>query len=232
MRAERLANVLKPMKPAEQTPAVALKGMRRVVRAAGACECDRNAVPWRLPSETEQQTEQHMQSMDDLFYALLQDMYFAEKEQLKALPKWAQKTSSETLKLAFRDHEDETSEQVGRIEQVFEIMGKDAGGKNPDARISDAMTAIMAEAQRVMDDVDDAAVRDAGLVAAAQAAEHYEIARYATLLGWAEHLGEDDIVDLLSESLEEERHADELLSSIAEGGVNASASERPEAAEV
>jgi len=169
---------------------------------------------------------QHVQTMDDLFHALLQDLYFAEKEQLKLLPKLAQKSANETLKLAFRDHEDETSEQVGRLEQVFEIMGKDARGKT-----SDAMLAIIAEAQRAIDEIDDAAVRDAALVAAAQAAEHYEIARYATLLGWAEHLGEDEIVELLSETLEEERHAGELLSSIAEGGINATASERPEAAE-
>jgi ferritin-like metal-binding protein YciE len=168
-----------------------------------------------------------MQSMDDLFYALLQDVYFTEKEQLKLLPRLAQKSANETLKLAFRDHEDETAEQVGRIEQVFEIMGKDTR-----ARISGAMMAMVAEAQQIMDEIDDPAVRDAGLVAAAQAAEHFEIARYATLLGWAEHLGEDEIVELLSETLEEERHADELLSSIAEGGVNASASERPEAAQV
>ncbi len=167
-----------------------------------------------------------MQSMDDLFYALLQNVYFSEKEQLKLFPKLAQKSANETLKLAFRDHEDETSEQVGRLEQVFEIMGKEARGKT-----SDAMVAIIAEAQRIIDDIADDAVRDAGLLAAAQAAEHYEIARYATLVGWAEHLGEDDIVELLSETLEEERHADDLLSSIAEGGVIATASERPEAAE-
>jgi ferritin-like metal-binding protein YciE len=167
-----------------------------------------------------------MQSMDDLFYALLQNVYFSEKEQLKLFPKLAQKSANETLKLAFRDHEDETSEQVGRLEQVFEIIGKEARGKT-----SDTVVAIIAEAQRMIDDIDDAAVRDAGLLAAAQAAEHYEIARYATLVGWAEHLGEDDIVELLSDTLEEERHADDLLSSIAEGGVNATASERPEAAE-
>jgi ferritin-like metal-binding protein YciE len=166
-----------------------------------------------------------MQSMDDLFYALLQDVYFAEKELLKILPKLAQRSSNETLKLAFRDHEDETSEQVGRLEQVLEIIGREARGKT-----SDTMVAIIAEAQRMMDEIDDAAVRDAGIIAAAQAAEHYEIARYATLLGWAEHLGEDEIVELLVETLEEKRHADDLMSSIAEGGVNASASERPEAA--
>jgi len=97
-------------------------------------------------------------------------------------------------------------------------------GKEPRASASDAMRAIIAEAQRVMDEVGDETVRDAGILAAAQVAVHYEIARYATLLTWAEHLGEDEVVELLSETLDEERHADELLSSIAEGGVNAMAS--------
>lgn len=168
-----------------------------------------------------------MRSLDDLFYALLQDIYFAEQQLLNALPKLAQNSSNGTLKLALRDHEDETSEQVARLERVFEITGKE-----PSGRTSDAMMAIIAEARHVIDEVDDVAVRDAGLLAAAQAAEHYEIAGYATLLAWAEHLGEDEIVELLGETLEEERRADELLSSIAEGGVNASASERPQAAEV
>ena len=167
-----------------------------------------------------------MQSMDDLFYALLQDIYFAEKEQLRVFPKLTLKASNETLKLAFSDHEDETSEHVARLEQVFGIMGKEAR-----AATSDAMMAIIAEAQRVIDVIEDDAVRDAGLLAAAQAAEHYEIARYTTLVAWAEHLGEDEVVELLCETLEEERHADDLLSAVAEGGVNANASECPEAVE-
>jgi ferritin-like metal-binding protein YciE len=166
-----------------------------------------------------------MQTMDDLFYALLQDVYFAEKELLKVLPKFALKSTNETLRVAFNDHHDEADEHVERLERVFEVIGKE-----PRGRTSDAMNAIIAEAQRVIDEVNDDAVRDAGLLAAAQAAEHYEIARYATLLAWAEHLGEDEIVELLSETLEEERHADELLSSIAEGGINATASERAEEA--
>jgi ferritin-like metal-binding protein YciE len=166
-----------------------------------------------------------VQTMDDLFYALLQDVYFAEKELLKALSKFALKSSNETLRMAFSDHQDETGEHVERLERVFEIIGKEPRGKT-----SDAMNAIIAEAQHIIDEASDDAVRDAGLLAAAQAAEHHEIARYATLLAWAEHLGEDEIVELLSETLEEEKHADELLSSIAEGGVNATASERAEAA--
>ena len=168
-----------------------------------------------------------MQSLDDLFYALLQDAYFAEKELLNILPRLAQKSWNETLKLALRDREDETSEQVARLERVFEIMGKEPHGKT-----SNAMLAIIAEARHVIDEVDDVAVRDVGLLAAAQAAGHYEIARYATLLAWAEHLGEDEIVELLGENLGEDRQAVELLSSIAEGGVIANASERPQPAEV
>ena len=202
-----------------------------------------------------------MQSMDDLFFALLQDVYCAEKEQLALLATLAEKSSNATLKLAFRDHEDETLEQVARLEEVFEILGREpqAGGLNPEAMNSGAMnsgamnsgavnsgamnsgamnsgainsgtmTAIAGEARRIAADTTDPAVRDAGMVAACQALEHYEVARYGTLVAWAEHLAEDDVVDLLAETLEEEQHADELLSSIAEGGVNASACERPAA---
>lgn len=181
-----------------------------------------------------------MQSMDDLFFALLRDVYCAEKEQLALLATLAEKSSNATLKLAFRDHEDDTLEQVARLEEVFEILGREPeagnalnppapnpGVMNSGVTNSGAMTAIAAEARRVADETIDPAVRDAGMVAACQAVEHYEVARYATLLAWAEHLGEDEIIDLLAETLEEERHADELLSSIAEGGVNASACERP-----
>lgn len=167
-----------------------------------------------------------MRSMDDLFHALLQDVYFAEKELLKTLPKLAKKSANETLRQAFTDHCDETEEQIARLEKVFEVIGKKPRGKT-----SEAMLGIIAEGQHVIDEVEDDAVRDAGILAAGQAAEHYEIARYGTLRAWAELLGQDEVVELLSETLEEEKHADELLSSIAEGGVNESASERPQAAE-
>jgi ferritin-like metal-binding protein YciE len=167
-----------------------------------------------------------MRSMDDLFHALLQDVYFAEKELLKTLPKLAKKSANETLRQALTDHRDETEEQIARLEKVFEAIGKKPRGKT-----SAAMLGIIAEGQHVIDEVEDDAVRDAGILAAAQAAEHYEIARYGTLRAWAELLGQDEVVELLSETLDEEKHADELLSSIAEGGVNESASERPQAAE-
>jgi ferritin-like metal-binding protein YciE len=164
--------------------------------------------------------------MDDLFHALLQDVYFAEKELLKTLPKLAKKSANEKLRQAFTDHRDETEEQIARLEKVFEAIGKKPRGKT-----CDAMLGIIAEGQHVIDEVEDDAVRDAGILAAVQAAGHYEIARYGTLRAWAELLGQDEVVELLSETLEEEKHADELLTSIAEGGVNESASERPQAAE-
>jgi ferritin-like metal-binding protein YciE len=108
---------------------------------------------------------------------------------------------------------------------VFEAIGKKARGKT-----CDAILGIVAEGQEVIDEVGDEALRDAGIIAAAQAAEHYEIARYGTLRAWAELLGLDDAVELLSETLAEEKHADALLTSIAGSGVNESAAERPQAA--
>jgi ferritin-like metal-binding protein YciE len=167
-----------------------------------------------------------MQSMDELFHALLQDVYFAEKQLLKTLPKLAKKSSNEKLQEAFTNHRDETEEHVERLEKVFEAIGKKPRGKT-----CDAILGIIAEGQEVIDEVDDAALRDAGILAAAQAAEHYEIARYGTLRAWAELLGHEEAVKLLSKTLAEEKHADELLTSIADGGVNESATERPLAAE-
>jgi ferritin-like metal-binding protein YciE len=164
--------------------------------------------------------------MDDLFYALLDDVYSAEKELLKALPGLAMKSTNKTLRQAFADHRDETEEHVRRLEKVFGAIGKTPRGK-----VCEAVLSIIAEGQQVIDEVEDGAVRDAGILAAAQVAEHYQIARYETLRAWAELLGEDEIVELLSDTLEEEKHTDELLLWIAEGGVNESASERPQTAE-
>jgi ferritin-like metal-binding protein YciE len=168
----------------------------------------------------------NMQSMDELFYGLLQDIYFAEKQLLKTLPKLAKKSTNEKLQEAFTIHCDETEGHVERLEKIFEAIGKKPRGKT-----CDAILGIIAEGQEVIDEVDDDALRDAGILAAAQAAEHYEIARYGTLRAWAELLGHDQAVELLGDTLAEEKHADELLTSIADGGVNESASERPQAAE-
>jgi ferritin-like metal-binding protein YciE len=170
--------------------------------------------------------EQVMQSMEELFYAHLQDVYFIEKQLLKTLPKLAKKSTNEKLQEAFTIHRDETEAQVGRLEKVFNAIGKKPRGKT-----CDAILGIIAEGQEIMDEVDGEALRDAGILAAAQAAEHYEFARYGTLRAWAELLGQEEAVELLSETLAKEKHADELLTSIADGGVNESATERPVAAD-
>ncbi|MGQ0443748.1 MAG: YciE/YciF ferroxidase family protein [Beijerinckiaceae bacterium] len=167
-----------------------------------------------------------MQSMEELFHVLLQDVFFAEKQLLKALPKLARKSTNEKLREAFTVHRDETEAHISRLEAVFEAIGKRPRGKTCDAIIG-----IIAQGQEVIEEVDDEALRDAFMISAAQAAEHYEIGRYGTLCAWAVLLGQNEAVELLSETLAEEKHADELLTSIAEGGVDESAAERPRAAQ-
>jgi ferritin-like metal-binding protein YciE len=156
--------------------------------------------------------------MDDLYHALLQDVYFAEKQLLKTLPKLAKKSTNSKLQKAFLDHRNETETQVERLEKAFEAIGKKPRGKT-----CDAILGIIAEGQEVIDEVDDESVRDAGILAAGQAAEHYEIARYGTLRAWAETLGHKEAVRLFDKTLSEEKHADELLTSIAASEVNARA---------
>jgi ferritin-like metal-binding protein YciE len=153
-------------------------------------------------------------------------VYFAEKQLLKALPKLAKNSANQKLREAFTTHRDETEGQVERLAEVFEAIGKKPRGKT-----CDAILGIIAEGQEIIDEARQEAVRDAGMIAAAQAAEHYEIARYGTLCAWAELLGLDRAVELLRETLAEEKHADELLTSIAISGVNESATERPQATE-
>lgn len=159
-----------------------------------------------------------MKSMEELFYALLQDVYYAEKQLLKTLPKLAKKSSNSELQEAFNHHREETEGQVERLEKVFEIIGK-----KPKAKKCDAILGIIAEGDEVMKEAEEDAVCDAGILAAAQAAEHYEIARYGTLCAWAEQLGFEEAKDLLGETLDQEKKADETLTSIAEGGVNEAA---------
>jgi len=166
-----------------------------------------------------------MKTMEELFHAQLQDVYFAEKQLVKALPKLAKKSTNKQLAEAFTNHLKETEGQVERLEKVFELIGRKVR-----SRKCDAILGIIAEGQEVIEEVDDDAVRDAGLVAAGQAAEHYEIARYGTLVAWAELLGLDDAMELLNETLAQEKKADQLLTSIAENGVNEAAAERPQAA--
>jgi ferritin-like metal-binding protein YciE len=154
-------------------------------------------------------------SLNDLFLETLKDMYHAEKQILKALPKMAKAAESDQLRQAFEQHRDETEGQVERLEQVFEMLGKAARGKP-----CEAIQGMVEESQEVMEDFKDSDALDAGLLAAAQAVEHYEISRYGTLRTWATQLGMPDAARLLEQTLQEEKQTDALLTQIAEAAVN------------
>lgn len=153
--------------------------------------------------------------LEDLFLDGLKDIYYAEKKITKALPKMAKAAESEELSAGFEKHLAETQTQVERLEQVFEILGKPARGKT-----CPAIDGILEEGEEIMQEYKGAPALDAGLVAAAQAVEHYEIARYGTLIAWAGQLGMTDAVDLLKATLAEEEATDEALTELGEGGVN------------
>lgn len=150
-------------------------------------------------------------SLVDLFHDTLRDVYWAEKHLVKALPKMAEAASSTELAEAILKHQAETETQVERLEQVFEMIEKPTSAKK-----CEAMAGLSAEGDHVIEEVDDEAVRDAGIIGAAQAVEHYEIARYGTLAAWATQLGLDDAAALLEETLAEEKAADDTLSALSE----------------
>ena len=164
-----------------------------------------------------------LNTLDALFEDTLRDMYYAEKKLVRTLPKMAKKATSEDLADAFNSHKAETEGHVERIEKIFEILGKSARAKK-----CEAMEGLAKEGEHVMEEADEDGVLDAGLIASAQAVEHYEIARYGTLIAWANQLDLADAASLLEENLAEEKAADEKLTSIAEA-VNPMA-ERSEAA--
>ena len=154
-------------------------------------------------------------TLNDLFVEALKDVYHAEKQILRALPKMAKSAESEQLRQAFQTHREETERQVERLEQVFELIGKPARGKP-----CQAMQGIIEEGKEVMEDFADSEALDAGLIDAAQAVEHYEICRYGTLKAWATQLGMRDAARLLDQTLQEEKKTDKLLSQLAESAVN------------
>ncbi len=154
-------------------------------------------------------------NLEELFVETLKDIFYAEKQILRALPKMAREASSPELKKAFEQHKDETEGHVERLQQVFEIVDKPARGKTCDAIIG-----IIEEAKEVMEEFRGAEALDAGLAASAQAVEHYEIARYGTLKTWANQLGMKDAVKLLDETLQEEIKTDKLLTQLATSKVN------------
>src|SRR6185312_8498604 len=152
--------------------------------------------------------------LNALFLETLKDIYYAEKQILKSLPKMAKAAQSDQLRAAFEKHQEETEGQVERLEEVCELIGKPARGKK-----CDAMEGILDEGKEVMEEYEDTPALDAGLLAAAQAVEHYEISRYGTLKSWADKLGLKDAVKLLDQTLTEEKKADETLSKIAMSAV-------------
>jgi ferritin-like metal-binding protein YciE len=156
-----------------------------------------------------------IKTMDDLFLHVLQDIYYAEKQILKALPKMIDKATSRELSAAFTSHLAETEQHVARLEQAFNLIGEEAKGTT-----CPAINGIIEEANDIAGEVEDKSVLDAALVTAAQAVEHYEMTRYGTLIAWAQELGKDAVAKLLMTTLNEEKAADKKLTGIAEKKVN------------
>ncbi len=161
-----------------------------------------------------------IESMDDLFVHTLRDIYYAEKQILKNLPKMIDKATSAELRKGFEKHMAETEGHVERLEQVFKMHGVEAKAVN-----CPAIDGILKEADEVAGEVDDDRVLDAALIAAAQAVEHYEITRYGTLIAWAKELGRADCAAVLEENLKEEKATDRKLTELAENRVNLKAAE-------
>lgn len=154
-------------------------------------------------------------TLDNLFHDTLKDVYYAEKKIYKSLPKMAKAAQAPDLKAAFVKHREETEGQIARLEQVFEIIGK-----KPQGKTCAAIEGILEEGEEIMEDYKGTPALDAGLLAAAQAVEHYEISRYGTLKRWAEVLGLDDAAKLLDETLKQESKTDSSLTALADKHVN------------
>src|ERR1700760_216958 len=177
---------------------------------ARCCGLERNTSP-REPTMAEK-------DLSALFLDTLKDIYYAEKQILKALPRMAKAAQSDELRAAFEKHHAETEGQVERLDQIFEMMEKPAKGKK-----CDAIEGILDEGKEIMDEYKGSSALDPGLLAAAQAVEHYEISRYGTLKAWATKLGNKDAARLLDQTLQEEKKTDVALTSLAEAAVNLAA---------
>jgi ferritin-like metal-binding protein YciE len=161
--------------------------------------------------------------LDDLFYDTLKDIYYAENKIVKALAKMAKAAQSKDLQTAFEKHKRETEGQVHRLERVFRAIDRPAKGKT-----CDAIEGMIDESSEVMTNFKGSPALDAGLIAAAQAVEHYEISRYGTLKAWAEHLRLQDAAKLLDQTLKEEKKTDEALTKLAESALNQQAQQAAE----
>jgi ferritin-like metal-binding protein YciE len=156
-----------------------------------------------------------IKTMNDLFVHQLQDIYYAEKQLVKALPKMAEKATDQQLKQGFLTHLDETKTHVQRVEQVFQMQGLQAKAID-----CPAIDGIIKEANQITGEIADKAVLDAALIDAAQAAEHYEITRYGSLIAWAKQLGRNDCASVLQKTLEEEKATDKKFTTLAESKIN------------
>ncbi|NNL73860.1 MAG: ferritin-like domain-containing protein [Silicimonas sp.] len=156
-----------------------------------------------------------MKNLEGLFEHFLKDIYYAEQQILKTLPKMADKADSSDLRDAFEHHKSETEDQIENLKKVFDTCGIKVEGKK-----CEAIEGILKEGEDIMSEADEGDTRDAGMIAAAQAVEHYEITRYGTLVSWARQLGKDDCADLLQENLDQEYSADEKLDKLAENRLN------------
>ena len=156
-----------------------------------------------------------MASLKDLYLEELQDLYSAENQILKALPKMAKASQNEELKNALMHHCEETQGQVDRLQKAFEALGK-----RPRGQTCEAINGLIEEGDEVVEEFEQGTVRDAGIVACAQAVEHYEMPRYGTIVEWAKSTGHEDIVRLMQETLEEEKKADGLLTQMANRSIN------------
>jgi ferritin-like metal-binding protein YciE len=175
----------------------------------------RRLIPLSEPTAIRRCLMARQKTLEDLFHETLKDIYFAEKKILVALPKMAKAANSEELRAAFEKHEQETEGQVERLEQAFEMLQKPARGKT-----CPAILGLVEEGQEIMKDFKGQDALDAGLLAGAQAVEHYEISRYGTLIAWAKQLGMSEIAALLEETLEEEKNTDVALTELAEDSLN------------
>jgi len=175
------------------------------------------------PSNIENGAGIQSSQLRKLFEEELKDIYWAEKALTKAIPKMIKNATSDELIGALENHLGETQDQISRVEQVFELLGKKATAKK-----CEAMEGLMKEADEIMEECEEGAMRDAGIIAAAQKVEHYEIASYGTLRQFAETLGLDEAVSLLEETLEEEKGADVKLTEIAVSTVNVAAEQEQE----
>lgn len=167
-------------------------------------------------------SEELKSQLGKLFEDELRDIYWAEKALAKALPKMAKNASSPELAEAIENHLAETEEHVNRCEQIFKLLDKEPRGKK-----CEAMAGLLKEAESIMEDTEEGAMRDAGIISAAQKVEHYEIASYGTLRTFAATIGLDKAVDILESTLEEEKKADSLLTELAVSTINEEASEQP-----